>query len=69
MREMAGVIAGAAAIAAALLFVFRWEITANPGGVYRLDRWIGAVVECHSEMTAARYNRQFAGESVAMGCE
>jgi hypothetical protein len=33
-------------IAIAILIAFRWEISAGPGFVYRLDRWTGNVIGC-----------------------
>lgn len=42
------ILIGSAFVAAAIVFVFRWEISS--GGqltAYRLDRWTGAVVPCH----------------------
>jgi hypothetical protein len=41
------VIAGAL-IAGAILITFRWEIVAEHGDVYRLDRWTGRIVECNT---------------------
>ena len=38
-------IAGAL-IAVAVLIVFRWQISAATGVVYRLDRWTGDIVAC-----------------------
>ena len=57
MRTVAPILAGAALIAAAIVYTFRWEIvTADHGGVaiavYRLDRWSGKVVRCN--LTASR---------------
>jgi hypothetical protein len=33
-------------IAIAILIAFRWQISATPGFVYRLDRWTGGAVVC-----------------------
>jgi hypothetical protein len=33
-------------VAIAILIAFRWQITAAPGFVYRLDRWSGHVNAC-----------------------
>jgi hypothetical protein len=33
-------------LAAAILIVFRWQISAAPGRVYRLDRWTGHITVC-----------------------
>jgi hypothetical protein len=35
-----------ALIALAILIVFRWQISAATGVVYRLDRWTGHAVAC-----------------------
>jgi hypothetical protein len=47
VRTTASILGGAALIAIALLFTFRWEITSpHAGMVYRLDRWTGRVTPC-----------------------
>jgi hypothetical protein len=35
-----------ALIAAAILFIFRWEMAAFGGQTYRLDRWTGEIFGC-----------------------
>jgi hypothetical protein len=41
------ILAGAALIALAILFVFRWEIVSpSPAVTHRLDRWTGQIVFC-----------------------
>jgi len=46
---LAAVIIGAL-IAAAILIVFRWQISAGPPSrVYRLDRWNGTVILCYEQ--------------------
>jgi hypothetical protein len=41
------ILAGAALIALAILFVFRWEIVSpSPAITHRLDRWTGQIVFC-----------------------
>ena len=47
MSSAKAIIIGAALIAVAILFVFRWQITATQDyGVIRLDRWTGSVTGC-----------------------
>ncbi len=46
MKEWHAIILAGALIAGAIVFIFRWEIGAGTGRVYRLDRWTGAVDEC-----------------------
>jgi hypothetical protein len=46
MRTDLAILLGAALIGAAILFIFRYDVTNNPGGTYRLDRWTGAVERC-----------------------
>jgi hypothetical protein len=38
-----------ALVAGAILVAFRWQITAAPGHVYRLDRWTGRITVCDLE--------------------
>jgi hypothetical protein len=37
-------------IAGAILFAFRWEVSAGSQGTYRLDRWSGVVTECAASL-------------------
>ena len=51
MQNPIGAIVGAVIISVALLVLYRWELVASGTGtgsvgVYRLDRWTGAVVSC-----------------------
>jgi hypothetical protein len=51
MQHPAGAIVGAVIISMALLILSRWELVASgtgmaANGVYRLDRWTGAIVAC-----------------------
>jgi hypothetical protein len=46
MRTDIAIVLGAALIGAVILFIFRYDVTNNPGGTYRLDRWTGAVERC-----------------------
>jgi hypothetical protein len=51
MQNPAGAIVGAIIISVALLILSRWELVASgtgmsTNGVYRLDRWTGAIVAC-----------------------
>jgi len=56
MTSPVAILAGAALIAAAMLFVFRWEIAAGPTTVpvVRLDRWTGGVTICNASIDAAK---------------
>jgi hypothetical protein len=45
MSTPLAIVIGAALIAAAILIVFRWEISYGPGPI-RLDRWTSSVVHC-----------------------
>jgi hypothetical protein len=46
MRAAVAVVIAGTLIAIAILVAFRWQITAAPGIVYRLDRWTGNIVAC-----------------------
>jgi hypothetical protein len=51
LNRAAGAIVGAIVISVALLILSRWELVASgtgmgTNGVYRLDRWTGAIVAC-----------------------
>jgi hypothetical protein len=51
MQHPTGAIVGAVIISMALLILSRWELVASgtgmaANGVYRLDRWTGAIVAC-----------------------
>jgi hypothetical protein len=48
MTSWYAVLGGGALIALAIVFVFRWEIAAGTGGIYRIDRWTGRIVECNA---------------------
>jgi hypothetical protein len=54
-------------IAGAILFTFRWEISAGGQGVYRLDRWSGVVTECAASLDSI--NKQARLEPVQVHCE
>ena len=42
-----GIIGGSLIVAAAIFFVFRWEMVPwGQGGAMRLDRWTGKIVIC-----------------------
>jgi hypothetical protein len=45
------ILIGLALVAAAVLFVFRWEIVAGPTTyrAVRLDRWTGSIAQCESK--------------------
>jgi hypothetical protein len=54
MKTVLAILGGAALIAAAILFTFRWEVNTdakNPLLVYRLDRWTGKVSACYWKMS------------------
>lgn len=46
MRIAVGVVIAGALIVIAILIVFRWQISAATGVVYRLDRWTGHAAVC-----------------------
>jgi len=56
MTTPVAIVVGAALLAAAVLFVFRWEIAAGPSTVpvVRLDRWTGSVTVCNASVDAAK---------------
>jgi hypothetical protein len=71
VRPLATVV-GAALIAFAIVFVFRWEIVSAPSSsellgsslfAFRLDRWSGEISACYPRPTPAR------GGSVQLVCE
>ena len=49
MERSISIIVGAAIIAAALVFIFRWEVTPAGSTMVRLDRWSGEMVGCNVE--------------------
>jgi hypothetical protein len=49
MERNISIVVGAAIIAAALVFIFRWEVTAAGSTMVRLDRWSGEMVGCNVE--------------------
>ena len=46
MARAVAIFLAALVVAAAVAFVFRWQIAANASIVYLLDRWTGHVAEC-----------------------
>lgn len=56
MTNPVAILIGAALIAVAILYVFRWEIAAGPPTVpvVRLDHWTGKVTVCNASQDAAR---------------
>ena len=46
MRVVVAIVLAGALIAASLLIVFRWQISAVPGFIYRLDTWAGTTIRC-----------------------
>ncbi len=51
MQSSVGAVIGAIILSVALLVLYRWELVASgtgmsTNGVYRLDRWTGAIVAC-----------------------
>jgi|KBSMisStandDraft_5_1062788.scaffolds.fasta_scaffold11779897_1 hypothetical protein len=46
MARAVAIFLAALVVAAAIAFVFRWQIAANASSVYLLDRWSGHVAEC-----------------------
>lgn len=67
MTTAKAVILGAVLIAAAHLYVSRWEISSSPTLTFRLDRWTGAITMCNEKNDAilAALN---SGEPLAMKC-
>jgi hypothetical protein len=64
----AAILVSGALIAAAVLFVGRWEVIASGPRMYRLDRWTGAVAACNAsnQQQSAGY---MLGVGVAYRCE
>jgi hypothetical protein len=56
MERSASILAAAVIIAAAILFIFRWEISAGTT-VVRIDRWTGAVSGCTALLNQADAER------------
>ena len=55
MKGSIAILMSGAIVATAVVFVFRWEVTAAGGVAYRLDRWTGQITSCaasHSVATA-----------------
>jgi hypothetical protein len=50
MARAVAIIVAALVVAAAIAFVFRWQIAANASNVYLLDRWSGHVAECRQPL-------------------
>ena len=50
MARAVAIFLGALVLAAAVAFVFRWQIAANASGVFLLDRWNGHVAECRQPL-------------------
>jgi hypothetical protein len=50
MARAIAIILGGLAVAAAIAFVFRWQIAANASNVFLLDRWSGHVAECRQPL-------------------
>jgi hypothetical protein len=46
MRIPIAIVIAGLLLAGAILFVFRWQISATPGVVYELDRWNGDIFIC-----------------------
>jgi hypothetical protein len=46
VQSVGAVVIAGALIAIAMLIVFRWQISAATGVVYRLDRWTGHAIGC-----------------------
>lgn len=47
------ILGGAAIIAAAILYVFRWEVAMSPDKIVLLDRWTGHAVQCTRKLDLA----------------
>ena len=59
MKIFAAIVFAGLLIAAAILFVFRWEVTAAGlgAGVVRHDRWTGNITRC-APSAEGQYNPQ-----------
>jgi hypothetical protein len=61
------IIIAAAVIAAAILFVGRWELYPTPGSpaqpALMLDRWSGTVHRCHDSSEAEKDNLLICGDA------
>ena len=51
MKTSVSILIGSILIAAAVLFVFRWDVVAGQSNyrIIRLDRWTGTITQCESK--------------------
>jgi hypothetical protein len=64
MGNSIAILVGSAIVAAAVVAPSRWEMAADGGQIYRLDRWTGAVVACN-----ASNQQRLAGFELRAGVE
>jgi hypothetical protein len=68
MKIIAAILGGAALIAAAVLFTFRWEVVVPAAGfAYRLDRWTEELVQCPDSSCKAHQWRPVDHQSPVKG--
>jgi hypothetical protein len=61
------ILIGAALIAGAIAFTFRWEVTGARDGLVRLDRWTGQVTACQAT-PEARVEAAAYGKALRLEC-
>ena len=68
MGAEASIVLASLILAAAIVFIGRWEIVSSPAAIVRLDRWTGHATFCHvrSDEEMAALN---AGTSPPLNCE
>jgi hypothetical protein len=67
MRGSIAILMSGAIVATAVLFVFRWEVTAAGGVAYRLDRWTGQITSCATSHSVA--SAYASGFGVSVHCD
>lgn len=68
MKNWHVILGASALIALTIAFVFRWEIAAGTGRIYRIDRWTGNIVECNAPSQRVIDGSSF-GFGVSFRCE
>lgn len=67
MKGSIAILMSGAIVATAVVFVFRWEVTAAGGVAYRLDRWTGQITSCAANHSVA--NAYASGFGVSVHCD